>query len=222
MGQLHPIVWRYNMGRMPSYRRVAYAFHDITDDGYPELIIGAVGNRHSNYYIIGIYKLVEGVPVSVIQYCGGRELLSLLIDVNGNTVVEHSWGHGGSSEQLFYAVDENGGLLLLDAIFTFDFDRELWKLGDRTRPRIRYLEGVDAWLAESEYITHLTEMEYVALMFKYGSKGYESFDIISEEEFINWMRMYHPCKYEQYQGFGIIRRANLEWKYVVPLAYSSE
>ena len=133
----------------------------------------------------------------------------LLNDISGSIVIESLWGHSGSSFQFFYSINENGELLLLDAIFSYDFDKELHALtGEMIRSRIRNTEGNEI---------HLSEMEYIMLMYKYGSIGYELFLAVSEEEFIDWMRIYHPCEYEQFQGFEDNRRVSLEWEYVVPL-----
>jgi len=213
-GQLHPIALRNNMGMEPTYWSVLFAFYDINGDGQPELIIAATGEGRLFPYIVGIYALVEGVPVPVIQYDGSRMVLSLKTDTCGNAIIEHSWGHGGSSEQLFYRIDENGGLMLLDFIISYDFDKNLHYLtGEMVRPRIRYIENVEI---------HLTEMEYIELMYKYGSGNYELFHIVSEDEFIDWMRINHLSKYEQYLGFGDSRRINFEWEYVLPLEHSTD
>jgi len=208
-GQLHPIVWRYNMGMEPNYWRVVFSFHDITGNGQMDLIIGSTGADHctySTYYITGIYTLIDDRPVSVIQYDGSRALLLLSTDTCGNVILEHLWGHGGSSEQFFYGINESGELALLDKIISHDFDRDLHYAGEIFRPRIRHIGDTTVNLSETEYIT---------LMHIYGSIGYELLHIISEEEIIAYFRIYHPCKYEHFQGFGNSRSINLEWDFIL-------
>ena len=218
VGQLHPIAWRYNVGRIPAYWRVLFAFYDITGNGQPDLIIGATGSRHFFPYVVGIYTLLDGVPASVIQYDGSRTNLFLLTNIYGNVIIESAWGHGGSSYQLFYYIGENGELLLLDRISSYDFNIDHHILtGELIRPRIRHVDGIDV---------NLTEMEYIALMHKYGSMGYEMFrsvtdvfpiGIVTEDEFTDWLRTHYPCKYANYKGFGHSRRVTLEWEYILLL-----
>ena len=80
-------------------------------------------------------KILLFVPVPILQNGGSRRTrLSLLIDINGNIVIENSWGHGGSSEQLFYTINEYGDLVSLEMIVSFDFDRSLWDIGKKSPP----------------------------------------------------------------------------------------
>jgi len=208
-GQLHPIAWRYNMGMEPDYWRVAFSFHDITGNGQMDLIIGSTGADHSIHYIIGIYTLIDGIPISIIQYDGSRTLLLLSTSISGNIILEHFWGHGGSSEQIFYGINESGELVLLDIIISYDFDRDLYYAGEKFRPRIRRI---------GDTIANLSETEYITLMYMYGSIGYELFHIISEEEIISYFRLYHPCKYEHFRDFGNSRGVNLEWEFILTSA----
>jgi len=169
LGQLHPIAQRYNLGMLPSYWRMIYAFHDITGNGQPDLIIGAAGRKHFNPYITGIYALVDGISFSVMQYSGGRESYYLLTDAHANTVISQQWGHMGNAFEAFYSVNYDGELILLDEIWTYDFDMSHYnETGELIRNRVRYLEAPGG---TREYVT---EEEYVSIMQFFGSFGYET------------------------------------------------
>jgi len=219
-GRLHPIAF---MGRPPCYWQVVYAFHDINGDGNPELIIGVTSESrgvHDVHFIVSIYTLANGVPMSVIEHDSSRMRIYLLTDINGDTIIEHSWARAGNAIQVFYTINENGEMQFLEAIHTYDFDFEIknnWNYVNRVRPRIRSVESVDVWGAEPEHITYLTEMEYIFFMYKFGSVAYEPFIIISEEEFVAWLRTNHPYKYNHCQAFGSGRHVRLEWSLVMPL-----
>jgi|GEM_PF-5594479 len=179
MGQLHPIVWRYNMGMLTSYWRVLYAFYDVTGDGQPELLIGATGRRNFHPYIVGIYMILDDCPVSVIQYAGGRTSLHLSVDLNENIIILSTWGHMGNAHEAFYSVNENGSLILLDKIWTYDFDRIHYnETGELERERFRHIDGV---------IEYICEKEYVEIVEFYGSFGYEPIrEIITRPLIISW------------------------------------
>jgi len=136
---------------------IFYAFHDINGDGVPELFIGA--NEWSDVIsIAAIYNLQGGEPVSVTQI-GGRVGISLQTDTYGGYVIEAAWGHMGSAGEYFYSLNENGELILLDALYTGPVYTD---------------EGQMPWIGRGDYdeAVEITLEEYTELIIHYGASGY--------------------------------------------------
>lgn len=144
----------YNFG-WDTKPTLMYAFYDINGDGSPELLIGAEGS------ISGIYILQNGTPVSVIQV-ESRHNLSLLMDSDGNSVIENSHGHMGQATNFFYTVDEDGKLVTLNKLYTNGDEKK----GDELIGHFRTKDVLGKEVS-------ITEEEYCSLMRKYGSTGYE-------------------------------------------------
>ena len=188
VGQLHPIVWRYNMGIAPESWRVMYALYDISGNGQMDLIIGATTGQWVGpciAYIVGIYTLSDGIPLPVIRYTGGSGRISLYTDVKGNVNIVSGSGRGGEALEFFYTIDKNGKLIELFWIQTHNFDLMRWEeYGLNARDRFKSING-DSFA--------ITEDDYVDLMVFFGSGGYEP------------IRRINP------------RPVNLEWKYITCL-----
>lgn len=120
-----------------------------------ELLIGA------DETISGIYVLQNGTPVSVIQV-ESRYNLNLLMDSDGECVIEHSYGRMGYAREFFYKIDEDGKLVTLDKLFTNGDDK-------KGNEFIGHFRAKDV-LGEE---VSITEEEYCSLIRKYGSTGYE-------------------------------------------------
>ncbi|TJY42456.1 hypothetical protein E5161_10745 [Cohnella pontilimi] len=143
-----------------------YAYYDINGDGSPELLIGA------DKSISGIYVLQNGTPLSVIQV-ESRHVLRLLMDIDGNSVIEDSWGHMGYATDFFYTIDEEGKLVVLDKLFT---NGDV-KKGDEF---IGHFRAKDVLGKE----VSINEDEYCSLIRKYGSTGYEPLEDTGKERMI--------------------------------------
>jgi hypothetical protein len=144
----------YNFG-WDTQPTLMYAYYDINGDGSPELLIGA------DKSISGIYVLQNGAPVPVIQV-ESRHDLRLLMDIDGNSVIEDSWGHMGYATDFFYTIDEDGKLVTLDKLFTNGDDKK----GDEFIGHFRAKDVLGKEIS-------ITEEEYCSLIRKYGSTGYE-------------------------------------------------
>jgi hypothetical protein len=144
-----------------------YAYYDTNGDGSPELLIGA------DKSISGIYVLRNGTPVSVIQV-EDRHNLRLLMDIDGNSIIEDSWGHMGYATDFFYTIDGDRKLVTLDKLFT---NGDVIK-GDEL---IGHFRAKDVLGKE----VSITEEEYCSLIRKYGSAGYEPLEDTGKERMIN-------------------------------------
>lgn len=198
MGYLHPIALRYNF--LHTNWNILYAFHDISGNGRPDLLIGAVEPRSWGFfpYLVGIYTLRDGEPVPVIRYGGGRGDIWLFESSDGGIVISEGWGHMGSAAEFFYAIDENGELVLLDALFTYHPDWEhLEQTGEAIHIRLRHVSG-NFWDGEQ---VRITEEEYIALINKYGSFGYE----------IGWNEI--DWAYGDWPE-DISRRVEIDWRHI--------
>jgi hypothetical protein len=139
-----------------------FALYDINQDGIKELLIGArtIINDTPYAYIYGIYALRNGKPVSVIQQ-ESRYNLRLSSRDDGKPIIEYSYGRMDVAWDYFYAIDENSMLRALDKLYTDGCDRT-----DENNPiylRKREIDGAQAVV---------TEVEYWALIRKYGAGGY--------------------------------------------------
>ncbi len=154
----------YNFGEKPT---LVYSFYDINSDGSPELLIGA------DEAISGIYILQNESPVPVIQV-ESRHYLSLLMDSDGNSVIEDSWGHMGYATDFFYTIDEDGMLVILNKLFTNGDDKKDGEF-------IGHFRAKDV---QGEEVS-ITEEEYCSLIRKYGSAGYEPLEDTGKARMIN-------------------------------------
>jgi len=146
----------YNFGWAgDDFPKIDYSFFDISGNGVSELLIGA--DRGYGHYISGIYAIQDGKLVSVIQVID-RWNISLLSDGNGNCIIEEARGHMGNASEFFHKIDENGRLITLDNIETNE--------SENRKIRRKYVDGKEVGI--------YTEEEYVAVLRKYGSSGYES------------------------------------------------
>lgn len=142
----------YNFGTNPT---LMYAFYDINSDGLLELLIGA------DETISGIYVLQNETPISVIQV-ESRHNLNLLMDSDGKSVIEHSWGRMGYAREFFYKIDKDGKLVTSNKLFTNGDDK-------KGNEFIGHFRAKDVLGKE----VSITEDEYCSLIRKYGSTGYE-------------------------------------------------
>ena len=171
--------YTYNFGDAP----LTYAYYDINKDGIMELLIGA-----DSYNLIGVYILQDNKPISVMQV-ENRHNLCLLMGENDNPVIGHSWGHTEVGADFFYAVDKNGKLKVLDKLYTNGLDRTNYNA--ETGEGLRFFRAKEVNGKQVD----ITEEEYLALLRKYGSRGYGA--IILESD---------------------IKEIKLDWKPVVNLS----
>lgn len=156
----------YNFG-WDTKPTLMYAFYDINNDDSQELLIGA------DEFISGVYAIQNGTPVSLIQV-ESRHYLSLLIDSDGNSVIEDSWGHMGYATENFYTIDGDGKLVTLNKLITNGDDIKDGELIGHFRAKDVLGEEVS-----------ITEEEYCSLIRNYGSAGYEPFEDIGEAKMVN-------------------------------------
>lgn len=140
-----------------------YTYYDINSDGSSELLIGA------DKSISGIYTLQDGKPMSISQV-ESRHNLRLLKGIDGNSVLEDSFGHMGYATEFFYKIDKDGKLVTLDKLFTNGDDKK----GDKF---IGHFRAKDVLGKE----VSITEEEYCSLIRKYGSTGYEPLEDVGKE-----------------------------------------
>lgn len=151
----------YNFGR-DAKPAIMYAFYDINADGLPELLIGAEES------IAGIYALRNGKPVSVIQV-EMRRNLDLLIDSDGNIVIEDSKGKMDFATEFFYGLSETGELVTLDKLYTNGLDI-------RDGEPVGYFHAKDV---DGEEVS-ISGEEYCSLIQKYGAQGYGTLEEMRE------------------------------------------
>lgn len=87
--------------------QIMYALHDISGNGQPELFIGAARSLSPQYasgFITGIYILLDGEPVSVIQLEDSRHSVNLFTDWYGRYIIAHGHGHMSFAWQYFYTL----------------------------------------------------------------------------------------------------------------------
>ena len=163
----------YNTGwQKPT---LAYTFYDINGDGSPELLIGTTSIADWSSALIsisGIYALLNGKPVFVIQ-TEHRYILNLLESSSGNCIIEHAWGHMGYADEIFYTLDKDGELIMLDKLYTDGDIIEDNEVVGSFRSKDADGDKVD-----------ITEEEYCSLIRTYGSWGYNPHEETGETRLI--------------------------------------
>jgi hypothetical protein len=158
----YAIELHYNFHRDGSGSRpfLQYALYDINGNGIPELFI------NMNWSISGIYTFTDGRAVSLIQTCW-REALGLSTDTSGRYVVTHRGGRMSYAHETIYTLNENGELTEIDSLLTRGHNGEVSECGNYINNvwynRVRNING--------EYHP-ISEEEYNALLYKYGTSGY--------------------------------------------------
>ena len=161
-------------GSLRNQNQIMYAFHDINNDGVPELFIGAYWV--SGYYaIFGIYAMQNGKPVSVLQIDDTRFCINVQTDIYGGYVIELAQGAWDVAIEIFYELDESGMLVERDILFTGGLD---WTAG-RDEPDWFRSRDIDGELVA------ITQDEYIEAIIKFGSAGY-MVDVESRRVSLEW------------------------------------
>lgn len=142
-----------------NFHPIVYALHDINGDGTPELLLGVDHGYMINR--IRIYALQSSNPAFVLQ-AGWHEALNLQLDDSGRVTILRSWGRMDYHELYFYAIDENGELILLDILNEHRITSDPFTLG--------YRKDVNSEMID------ITEAEYYHLFQKHFATELESFE----------------------------------------------
>ena len=160
--------------------QLVYTFHDISGDGISELIIGAE-ILEGVTRVFGIYALQDGKPTAIIHSVL-RQYVSVLIQDNGEYVIELSYGMDMSGGRSFYILDENNNLILIDRFS----EGSTWEIGPNY-DMVSY-----AYRGIGDDPISLTQEEYMAFMQLYGSRGsdhlfmWDSFPIAERNAVFVW------------------------------------